>query len=361
MHLAKKIAAEEKQAKQAERTAEAQMAKASEDDAKAKKEQADLAAERRKVEKEMAYAQNLKATEENKDAAIRDAKSIADAEMAKVQARENHLAKDGGREEKKNVAERQQADEEMARAQKESEAAEEKARKANADVEKAEKMDDDAHRTKSHADREMERRQDHVVASSGRRNEALKRADELPLKQRSDVLLFSRKMHKEELEAMAAVRQMEAEAKHDLEDTAKQEASTVHHASSEVKALEDKKRRQIAMAKREAASAEQIAASAAAEKRHADQEIASVAGMLKEGKTAEQKGQQLLRQASAKEAKLSQAQKAVEEAQAKAAKELQEARAAQKLPVVHTTAPRGKYAGTVAGCPSHLLVQVLFA
>lgn len=47
-------------------------------------------------------------------------------------------------------------------------------------------------------------RQDHVVASSGRRNEALKRADELPLKQRSDVLLFSRKMHKEELEAMAA-------------------------------------------------------------------------------------------------------------------------------------------------------------
>eukprot|EP00434_Breviolum_minutum_P021515 symbB.v1.2.018986.t1/scaffold1531.1/size113404/5 len=128
---------------------------------------------------------------------------------------------------------------------------------------------------------------------------------------------------------------MEAQAKHDMEiafnekDTAKKEASTVHHASSEVAALEDKKRRQIEEAKREAASAEQIASSAAAEKQKADQEIASVSGMLNEGKAAEEKGQKLLRQAGEKEAKLTSAQKAVEEAQKKATAALQSARASQ--------------------------------
>lgn len=56
----------------------------------------------------------------------------------------------------------------------------------------------------------------------------------------------------------------------------------MHHASSQVKALEDEKRQQISRAKEEAKNAEQIAASAAAEKRHADEEVASVAGMLQE-------------------------------------------------------------------------------
>lgn len=47
--------------------------------------------------------------------------------------------------------------------------------------------------------------------------------------------------------------------------------------------------------------------------------------MLKEGKTAEERGQKLLRQASAKEAKLTAAQQAVAEAQQKAASTLQSA------------------------------------
>lgn len=79
----------------------------------------------------------------------------------------------------------------MAEAQKDSQEAESKAREANADMVKAERMDEDAHHTKASADHEMYRAQ-HLMG-------------------------IARKMHKEELEAMAAVRQMEAEAKHDLE------------------------------------------------------------------------------------------------------------------------------------------------
>ncbi|CAE7348904.1 unnamed protein product [Symbiodinium sp. CCMP2592] len=128
-----------------------------------------------------------------------------------------------------------------------------------------------------------------------------------------------KRMHHEELEAMAAVRQMEAQAKHDLEvaynekDTATQEASTVE-ASTKIRALENEKTRQIAIAKQEAANAQQIAASAAAEKRHADAEIASVAGMVREGHAAEAKGQQMMKEASQQQAKLSETQKDAEKA-----------------------------------------------
>ncbi|CAE7520203.1 unnamed protein product [Symbiodinium pilosum] len=142
---------------------------------------------------------------------------------------------------------------------------------------------------------------------------------------------LAKRMHHEELEAMAAVRQMEAQAKHDLQvaynekDTATQEASTVHQASTKIRALENEKTRQIAVAKQEAANAQQIAASAAAEKRHADAEIASVAGMVQQGRAAEAKGEQMMKEASQQQAHLTAVQKEADKAKAAAEASLQKA------------------------------------